>query len=159
MSKAKTNRHPDVAPTLGVDQSSRRDRHLKRWLGWGALAVLILIVAVSWSARNKTDKVQFKTQEVERGSIIVTVTATGTLEPTNQVDVGSELSGIIKTVEVDYNDSVKVGQALARLDTSKLEAQVLQSEASLESARAKILEAEATVRERQSELALRNNSL
>jgi len=77
----------------------------------------------------------------------VTVTATGALEPTNQVDVGSELSGIIKTVEVDYNDRVTVGQILARLDTDKLKAKVLQSKASLESARAKVLEAQATVKE------------
>jgi len=54
------------------------------------------------------------------------------------VDVGSELSGIIKSVEVDYNDRVKVGQVLARIDTSKLEAQVTQSKAALESAKAKV---------------------
>jgi HlyD family secretion protein len=59
------------------------------------------------------------------------------------VEVGIEVSGTIKTVEVDYNDQVKVGQVLARLDTSKLEAQALQSEASLESARASVQEAEA----------------
>jgi HlyD family secretion protein len=83
----------------------------------------------------------------------VTVTATGALEPTNQVDVGSELSGIIKTVEVDYNDRVKIGQILARLDTDKLKAKVLQSKAALESARAKVLEAQATVKESEDQLA------
>ena len=75
------------------------------------------------------------------------MTATGNLEPINQVDVGSELSGIIETVEADYNDRVKVGQVLAKLDTDKLEAQVLQSKAALESAKAKVLEAKATVLE------------
>ena len=96
---------------------------------------------------------QYKTQEVQRGDLTVIVTATGTLQPTNEVDVSSELSGIIKTVEVDYNSKVKVGQLLARLDTSKLEAQVTQSKAALESAKAKVLQAQATVRETRSKLA------
>ncbi|MCJ7830403.1 MAG: efflux RND transporter periplasmic adaptor subunit, partial [Desulfobacterales bacterium] len=81
-----------------------------------------------------------------------TVSATGTLQPTNQVAVGSELSGIIRAVEVDYNNTVKVGQPLARLDTSKLEAQVLQAKATLETAQAKVLQARATVREASSNL-------
>ena len=55
------------------------------------------------------------------------------------------MSGIVKSVEVDYNDQVKVGQVLARLDTSKLEAQVTQSKAALESAKAKVLQTKATV--------------
>ena len=67
--------------------------------------------------------------------------------------MGSELSGIIKSVEVDYNDRVKVGQVLARLDTSKLEAQVTQSKAALESAKAKVLQTQATVKETRSKLA------
>jgi HlyD family secretion protein len=66
--------------------------------------------------------------------------------------VGSELSGILKSVEVDYNDRVKVGQVLAKLDTSKLEAQVTQSKAALESAKAKVLQAQATVSETRSKL-------
>jgi HlyD family secretion protein len=75
----------------------------------------------------------------------VVVTATGTVQPVNQVDVGTEISGTIRTVEVDYDDRVKVGQVLARLDTEKLQAQVLQSEATFESAQAKFHEAQATV--------------
>ena len=89
---------------------------------------------------------------MKRGDLTVIVTATGTLQPTNKVDVGSELSGIIKSVEVDYNDRVKVGQVLARLDTSKLEAQVTQSRAALESAKAKVLQVQATVTETRSKL-------
>ena len=84
---------------------------------------------------------------MQRGNLTVVVTATGTLEPVNQVDVGSELSGIIDIVEVDYNDRVELGQVLARLDTDKLQAEVLQSQAALEAAQAKILEAQATVLE------------
>ena len=67
--------------------------------------------------------------------------------------MGSELSGIIETVDVDYNDRVKAGQVLARLDTSKLEAQVLKSRSALESSRARVRQAEATVRETRDQLA------
>jgi HlyD family secretion protein len=80
------------------------------------------------------------------------VSATGNLEPTNQVDVGSELSGIIETVEVGHNDQVTVGRMLARLDTDKLDAQVLQSKAALESAKAQVLQAQATLKEKKLEL-------
>jgi HlyD family secretion protein len=75
----------------------------------------------------------------------VVVTATGTVQPVNQVDVGTEISGTIRTVEVDYNDRVKVGQVLARIDTDKLQAQVSQSQSTLESAQARLIEAQATV--------------
>ena len=52
------------------------------------------------------------------------MTATGTVEPTNQVEISSELSGIVRQVLVDYNDRVTAGQVLARLDTDKLQAEV-----------------------------------
>ncbi len=143
----------DITQTIGVDKlSDRRDR-LKRWLLVAILVVTIVISVVIWTKAGKSDSMQFKTEEVRRGDITVIVTATGTLQPTNEVDVGSELSGIIESVEVDYNNKVKVGQVLARLDTSKLEAQVTQSKAALESAKAKVLQAQATLNETRSKLA------
>jgi len=145
--KSNANSDFDIGKTLGIDQSSNRKKRLKWWL----IIVLLVIASVTgtviWKGTKTSNSMQYLTQKVQRGDLIVTVTATGALEPTNQVDVGSELSGIIKTVEVDYNDRVKVGQILARLDTDKLKAKVLQSKASLESARAKVLEAQATVKE------------
>ena len=79
-----------------------------------------------------------------RGDITVTVTATGNLEPRNQVDIGSELSGTMRTVNVDVNDEVKAGQVLAVLDTTRLNAQVLQAESSLASAQARVIQSEAS---------------
>jgi len=151
--KSKTNQEFDIGQTLGIDQSSDRKKHLKRWLIVVLLAIVGVTSVVAWKGTKKSNSMQYQTQNVQRGDLTVTVTATGALEPTNQVDVGSELSGIIKTVEVDYNDRVKVNQILARLDTDKLKAKVLQSKAALESARAKILEAQATVKEAGDELA------
>lgn len=151
--KSKTNQEFDIGQTLGIDQSSDRKKHLKRWLIVVLLAIAGVTSVVAWKGTKKSNSMQYQTQNVQRGDLTVTVTATGALEPTNQVDVGSELSGIIKTVEVDYNDRVKINQILARLDTDKLKAKVLQSKAALESARAKILEAQATVKEAGDELA------
>jgi HlyD family secretion protein len=145
---SKKNPESDIIQTLGIDQSSRNRKRLKRWLAAAFLAAVAAVTAmVIWKGTQASTGDVFKTQEAKRGDIIVTVTATGTLEPKNQVDVGSELSGIIQSVEADYNSRVKVGQALARLDTSKLRAQALQSKAALGSAQAKVLQAQATVKE------------
>ena len=86
------------------------------------------------------------------GSLTVTVTATGNLEPTNQVDVGSEVSGLVEAVFVDDNDRVTVNQVLARLDISKLEDAVVNNRAALASAEARVLQATASVTEARANL-------
>ena len=143
----------DVASTLGLDHAGARDAHLKRWLVGGVILALIIALGLFYGVRRNADTTHYVTQPVDRGNLVVTVSATGTLEPINKVDVGCEVSGVIKTVEVDYNDRVQVNQVLARLDTTKPEAQVLQYEAALESARAKVLESQATVQEKEAEMA------
>jgi HlyD family secretion protein len=89
----------------------------------------------------------YVTEAVTRGDLAVRVSATGKLQPTNTVEVGSELSGLIEVVFVDENQTVKKGQALARLDTSKLGDQIARSEAALASAEASLAQAQATVKE------------
>jgi HlyD family secretion protein len=143
----------DISKTLGIDSSPSRSRRLARWLGWSLPLIAGAVLAAGWLSNDGADTVQYTTQPAVRDSLTVTVTATGNLEPTNEVEVGSELSGTVKTVEVDYNDHVKTGQVLARLDTSKLQAQVMQSKASLAAAQAKVLDARATIKEAKSELA------
>ncbi len=121
-----------------------------------AVVVLVLVAIVTLYlgfAVRKSSAVQYKTGEVRKGELTVIVTATGTLQPTNKVDVGSELSGTIKTVEVDYNSRVRAGQVLARLDTTKLEATIAQSRAALDAAKAKVLQAQATLSETRAKLA------
>lgn len=136
----------NIKQTLELDHPAGGPTHRKRWLLW----LLLLPVAVGaafflWSGNEPSTTARYRTEAVEQGDLVVTVTATGTLEPTNQVEVGSELSGIIRTVAVDYNDRVTVGQVLARLDTAKLQAQVVQARAALASARARVEQAQATV--------------
>jgi HlyD family secretion protein len=89
---------------------------------------------------------------VERRDLLVTVTATGTLQPTNQVEIGSEVSGAIQRVFVDFNDSVTAGQAIAELDTAQLEARVASARAALAVQEASLLQAEATLTEAQAKL-------
>jgi len=151
--KSNINSESNISQTLGIDQSKNHRKHLKRWLIIALLAIVGVTSAVVWKKVERSDSMQYQAQKVQRGNLTVTVTATGNLEPTNQVDVGTEVSGTVETVKVDYNDHVKVGQVLARLDTSKLQAQVLKSKAALESARAKVLETQATVNETRDELA------
>ena len=144
----KTHPDTDIARTLGFNDVNRDRKRLKRW---GIIAILgVLVVSVGLMMKYQvlsTRPSQFKTVEVQRGSLTVTVTATGTLKPINQVNVGSELSGTIEMVEVDYNDRVKQGQILARLNTDELKAKLRQSKASLESEQAKLQVAKATFRE------------
>jgi len=67
----------DVARALGIEQSSRRSKRLKRRLGWGSLAVMVATVVVIWAMRDTARTVAFKTHPVQCGNLTVTVTATG----------------------------------------------------------------------------------
>jgi HlyD family secretion protein len=143
----------DIAAMLNLNQAAKRAGILRRWPVIAGIAVCAAVTLLALTAKkNNAGRVQFKTEKAFQGDLKVIVTATGTLQPTNKVEVGSELSGIIKSVEADYNDKVKVGQVLVRIDPSKLSAQVTQSEAALESAQAKVLQAKATVKETRSKL-------
>ena len=153
------NNEKGIAETLEIGKEGRPGR---RWVRWAIVALIAVIaVAAGWyflKPDPKATATQYKTEQVKQGDLTVIVTATGTLKPTNSVDVGSELSGIVKTVEADYNSRVKVGQVLARLDTSKLEATITQTKASLESAQAKVLQTKATVTETRAKLAQLKNA-
>jgi len=137
----------DILKNLENHSVSGPGKRLKRLLTWTIPLVLLAVILVVWGLRDNSTQIKYKTQPARLGNITVTVTATGNLQPINKVVVGSELSGIVKSVEVDYNDQVKVGQVLARLDTSKPAAQILQSQAALDSARAKVLQTQATIKE------------
>jgi HlyD family secretion protein len=143
MSNAPTLPTEQVAKTLGVSGAKPRRR---RW--WILTSAALLVAALLYPVLGrKPQPVKYATQPAKRGNLVVTVSATGTLEPRKKVDVGIEVSGTIKTVEVDYNAAVTVGQVMARLDTTRLEAQAQQNEAALEAARAKVLQAQASVQE------------
>ena len=152
--KSSIDPEADIAQTLGVTSSAARKKARRR----RRFIVLVLVAACStagWALKSKgpANATQSKTEPAQRGDLTVIVTATGDLQPTNEVEVGSELSGILKSVKVDYNDEVDVNQVLAELDAAKLSAEVTQSRAALEAAEAQVLQAEATIKETKSKLA------
>src|SRR4030042_1636653 len=153
--KLDINPKPDITETLEMNRSHMLGKRLKKYLIIALVALLAVAAVIIWKTAGTRTAPQYKTEQVRRGELTVIVTATGTLQPTNTVSVGSELSGITKSVEVNYNDRVKIGQVLARLDTSKLEAQLTQSKAALERAKAEAAGAAAAVS--QSEAILQAN--
>lgn len=104
------------------------------------LLIAILIIGITaitlWAllSNGKKQVVTLKTAVVEKGNIINTITATGTVEPIDKVDVGTQVSGVINTIYVDFNSTVKKGQLLAEIDKSTLKARLLQSQADLSAA-------------------------
>jgi HlyD family secretion protein len=137
----------DVDALLGGEGRRPWWRRSGVWLG---LVVLGVAFAVGWwwlGSRGNDGAPRYLTEKVERGRLAVAVTATGTLQPTNKADIGSELSGIVTRVLVDVNDPVRRGQVLVELDTVKLRDQVERSRAALEVARARVRQSEATLAE------------
>mgnify|MGYP001476210898 CR=1 FL=1 len=142
---------PPIDDVLGLNAPPPRFWQHKRR---GLIALGLAGVGLVWLLNHGHEPaLSYETQTVTRGDLSVTVSATGTLAPLKEVDVGIEVSGTIRSVEADYNDQVKIGQILARLDTTRLEAQNLQARAALESAKAKVLQVQATVKEAEVQLA------
>ncbi len=150
-----TDKSPDMdlQKTLDLEAAPGKGGHLKRLLILGLPALVIIFVIFKWGMGKNGSAMEYQTTEAQRGNLTVMVTATGNLKPTNQVEVGSEVSGTIASVLVDYNDMVKAGQVLARLDTTKLEAQANHSRAAVEAARANLLQAQATLVEAENDMA------
>ena len=145
---------PDIKSVLAIADERSSVRFGRKHLIWGALALgVLLLVFLLLRGGSGADVPEYTTHAVSEGDLTVTVTATGTIEPRNEVDVGIEVSGTVSEVLVDYNDTVEEGDVLARLDTSILAAEVAQSQASLDFARASKTEAEATLKQAESELA------
>src|SRR5512133_1173773 len=109
----------------------------KKTLITGSVAIVAVLVILALKPFGKKEAaITFETAKVEKGNISNTVTATGTIEAIKTVKVGTQVSGILKGVYVDFNDKVKKGQLLARLDETSLKAQFQQSQAQLDQSQA-----------------------
>ncbi|MDP4539958.1 efflux RND transporter periplasmic adaptor subunit [Qipengyuania sp. DY56-A-20] len=135
---------------LGEKPRPRWRRWMKFWLP--ALILLILVLMVS-RCFGGDEAPGYITEEVVLRSLDLTVTATGNLRPTNQVQVGSEVSGRIDRVLVDVNDRVVPGQVLAEINTDVIEDQITQARANLNAARAQVEQARATLEVDRAQLA------
>jgi HlyD family secretion protein len=133
----------DIDSFLGIEGGHRRGRIIRRVaIGIAVVLVLLLVVRCVSGAHERT---RYSTAPVKQGDLSVSVTATGNLTPTKQVNVGSEESGIVVDVFVQNNDHVTKGQPLAQLDPSRLKDALVQSQAQLLSAQATVAQNQATV--------------
>lgn len=123
-----------------------------RLVAIAALSGTAALALAWWLWPEGSAAVQYRTAPVTRGDLVVLVTATGSVQPINKVDVSSELSGTIRKVLVDFNSNVTSGQTLAELDTDKLRATLASSRAHLNAAKAKVSDAKTTLAEKERDL-------
>jgi HlyD family secretion protein len=134
--------------------ATRKPSRVRKPSGWtarvAAAAIALAVIAGAayfWRHRSNEEAASaYRTAKVDRGDIRVTISATGALNATSQVDVGSQISGQVTDVLADYNDHVSKGQVIARIDPSTYEAQIAQGNAQVNSARAGLATAQATLR-------------
>jgi HlyD family secretion protein len=126
---------------LGTTTRPRWRRWAKYWI---PAAIVLALLVIILATRNQ-GKPSYIAEPVADHALNITVTATGNLRPTNQVQVGSEVSGRIDRVLVDVNDRVSRGQVLAQINTDVIEDQIRQAQANLNASRAAVAQAGATL--------------
>ena len=112
-------------------------KNKKLWIAIGVIA-LAVIAYLLLSGGKKEEKVEFETAKVDQGNIQTTITATGTIEPVTSVTVGTQVSGIVSKLYVDYNSVVKKGQVIAELDKTNLISELTAQRANLSSAQSSL---------------------
>ncbi|MEM5570305.1 efflux RND transporter periplasmic adaptor subunit [Aliarcobacter butzleri] len=115
-------------------ESFSTKKRVNKKLIYIAIAIVSFIVIVLFfifNGSDKSNKIEYITKKVTQGDLSVVVSTTGNLNPTNSVEIGIEVSGTLKEIFVDFNDEVKAGQILAKIDTVKLQSQVDSSTAAL----------------------------
>ena len=108
-------------------------KNKKIWMG---VAAVVLVALIAWllSGGKNEEKIEFETAQVKKDNIHSTITATGTIEPVTSVTVGTQVSGIVSKLYVDYNSVVKKGQVIAELDKTNLISELNKAKADLSSA-------------------------
>jgi len=119
---------------------------LKKWWVWCLLVVVLAAGGFAYSSwSQKTAEPAFRTAKIEKGSLTAAVAASGTLQPVVSVQVGSQVSGQLKEVLVDFNSQVTKNQLIARIDPESFEYRVRQAEADLDAARAQVATQQALI--------------
>lgn len=118
---------------------------MKKSVKWVLVLLVVCGVGYYWRG-NKSDMPEFTTHKLARGNITEKVTATGIINPISTINVGTQVSGTIKEIYVDYNSEVKKNQMLALIDPDLFEAKVAQQRAALDIAKAQVLLQESTVK-------------
>lgn len=108
-------------------------KNKKTWIAVVCIAILAIVIFLL-SGGKKKEEVTFETAKIEKGNIQTTITATGTIEPVTSVTVGTQVSGIVSRLYVDYNSIVRKGQVIAELDKTNLTSELNTAKANLASA-------------------------
>ena len=111
-----------------------KKRISKIWVPVGVIAIVAVVIFL-FSQRKPKEEISFETVKVETGNIQNSITATGTIEPVTSVSVGTQVSGIVSKLYVDYNSVVRKGQVIAELDKTNLLSELSSAQSNLESAR------------------------
>ena len=121
------------------------------------MAVILVLIVISgglfWYYSKGADEIQYKTARAERSDLRSVIQATGTLDAVETVDVGTQISGTVKEIYIDYNSVVKEGQLIAEIDSATQQADVAQAEANLMAARADLMNSEAVLANAEKSLA------
>jgi len=126
--------------------------HLK-WIISSAVILILFIFGMVQYYKSHTTTTGFRTGEITRDNLQETVTATGTLQAVTQVNVGSQISGTIQNIYVDFNSKVKKGQLIAQIDPRNYQSAVIQAQATLASAQAEEKTARASLESAKADLA------
>lgn len=121
----------DLLEELESFSSKKRINRKFIYIAIAIVSFLAIVLFFIFNGNNKSNKIEYITKKVAQGDLSVVVSTTGNLNPTNSVEIGIEVSGTLKEIFVDFNDEVKAGQILAKIDTVKLQSQVDSSTAAL----------------------------
>lgn len=121
----------DLLEELESFSSKKRINRKLIYIATAIVSFLAIVLFFIFNGNDKSNNIEYITKKVTQGDLSVVVSTTGNLNPTNSVEIGIEVSGTLKEIFVDFNDEVKAGQILAKIDTVKLQSQVDSSTAAL----------------------------
>jgi HlyD family secretion protein len=141
--RARTAGPPDLGSTLPQDRE--RKRRPKIWMAIALVLIAAVVFYFVQHARKSSGGSRYITASVQRTTINATIQETGTINPVNQVQVGTQVSGTIQALNVDFNSIVHKGEVLATLDPTSFRASSSQAHANLEAARAQAAASQSTI--------------
>jgi multidrug efflux pump subunit AcrA (membrane-fusion protein) len=141
----------DLVPQESIAASGRKPR--RYWIAAMALGVTLVSGVAAWRYFSASSAPGYNIAAIRRGDIKKTISATGKVQAVTTVQVGTQVSGTVSQLYVDFNDRVKAGQIIARLDPSQIEAQLKQSRASLAASEANVASAKSAVSSQEAAIA------
>ncbi len=124
---------------------------------WFVLAGILIIGAYAWWHSRAQAELTYRTATIDRGTIAVTISSTGSLSAISTIDIGAQVSGLVQAVLVDYNDRVHKDQVIARIDPSNLDAKVQQAAGAVAASQGQLAQAQATAKNAEADFARKSD--